>query len=364
MNLFSYIDKYGGYTFSEKEFNDLDNAIFASLSYLSLYGMVSSDWHNKITIKEVGNRYFEFQTRERNITSVKQAMKMLRYIKDTKRYGNLFLYNYIYEENSEQQFSAVTIEVSPELVYVSFEGTDHLISGWKEDFMLSYMFPVNSQRKAIEYVNKNFSFRNKKIILGGHSKGGNLALVAGMYANIWVRRKIIRVYNNDGPGLLWEQLNSVNYRRVRAKLVHIVPDSSVIGLLLYHSSDYKVVKSFRKGLWSHDLYTWVVKDDSFVKGELNSFSKTFDKELEKWLEQYDNEERETFVFSLFSIFERANVDSLIKIMDNKKLILQLIAESKEISDKDRKMLKEIVNLVVKCFRNVKQEELMSIFEKN
>ena len=105
--------------------------------------------------------------------------------------------------------------------------------------MMSYMFPVSSQKRAIDYVNKHFFFRRKNIILGGHSKGGNLAMVAAMYANFLVKDKIVSIYNNDGPGLLEEQYDSKYYKSIEDRLVNIIPSDSVVGLLLYHKDDYR-----------------------------------------------------------------------------------------------------------------------------
>ncbi|MCI6266327.1 MAG: DUF2974 domain-containing protein [Erysipelotrichaceae bacterium] len=364
MNLFRYIDRFSCYTFQEVPFNELDNAIFATLSYVDLKGIVSPNRYHKKTIREVGHIYAEIHSKkEKDILAVRNAIKALRYIQDTRRYGDLFLYNYVYESGQEEQFCALTIEINSKLVYVSFEGTDHLVSGWKEDFMLSYMFPVESQRRAIDYVNKNFFFRRKEIILGGHSKGGNLAMVAGMYANLWVRDKIIMIYNNDGPGLLKEQIESDYYKNIQSKLVHIIPNYSVVGLLLRHTDNYIVVRSARRGIFAHDLFTWVVQDKAFLRTDLSLFSKTLDNEFVVWLNQYDREQRRKFVISLFDIFNRANITSLVDVMENKKLIFHLIAESKELDGDTKRMLKDFLLMLFKCFKDVKKEELLSIFSK-
>lgn len=364
MNLFSYIDKYGCYSFDEVSFNELDNAVFAALSYVNFEGIVSPNRYNPITIKNAGDRYFLLNPmKKKSMIAVKNAVKMLRVIKDTRRYGEMHLYNYIYETGDEEQFSALTIEINPKLVYVSFEGTDHLVSGWKEDFMMTYTFPIASQRRAIDYVNKHFFFRRKELILGGHSKGGNLAMVASMYANFWVRDKIIKIYNNDGPGLLKEQIESKFYLNIKHKLVHIIPNYSVVGLLLLHDDNYKVVRSSRKGLLSHDIFTWVVQDQSFMVAELDPFSKALDDEIVIWLNKYSCEERERFVLALFDIFKKANIESLIDIIENKRLILELISTSKELSNEDRKMLRDFIGMIFRCFKDVKKDQFISLFER-
>lgn len=364
MNLFSYVDEYGNSTFDEVPFNEVDNAVFSSLSYVSLYGIVSGNRYNKITIREAGDKYFlMYPSKNKYIWAVKQAVKLFKIVKDTKRYGNLYLYNYVYEATDNQQFCALTIEINPKLLYVSFEGTDHLVSGWKEDFMMTYKFPVPSQKKAIDYINRKFIFSNKQIILGGHSKGGNLAMVAGMYANMFVRKKIIKIYNNDGPGLLKEYYESVKFLGIKDKLIHIVPNYGIVGLLLYHIDDYIVVRSNKKSAISHDIHTWVVKGDSFMRAELDGYSKVLDDEINNWLNKYSREERRRFVLDMFDIFDRAKIDSLMEIVDNKRLIFDIINEYKELNDVDTKMFKDFIGMLFKCFKDVKVDEFKKMIDK-
>lgn len=364
MSIFDYIDKYGNSTFEEVSFNEVDNVILSSLSYVSFYGIVSGNRHHKITIREAGDKYTKlYPHKKKYIWAVKMAVKMLSVIKNTKRYGDLLLYNYVYEWGSEQQFSALTIELNPNLVYVSFEGTDHLVSGWKEDFMMTYKFPVKSQKRAIEYINRNFFFNKKEIILGGHSKGGNLAMVSSMFCNFWIRNKIIKIYNNDGPGLLKEVFESKQYDNIKSKLVSIIPNYSVVGMLLYHDDNYIVVKSSKKGAMAHDLYNWVVDDTNFVRDELDFFNKSLSLELINWLKKYSRDERRRFVFSMFNIFEEANVISLIELISDRKLIMDVISASRDLDDVDVEMFKDLVLTVVNCFKDVKVEEFKTMFDK-
>lgn len=364
MNLFSFIDKYGCYNFEEVEFTEVDNIIFSLLSYLELEGIVSRNRYSAKKLSVVADEYFKsYNKKETKILTVRKAIKVLRDIKNTRRYGDLLLYNYIYDTSGDNQFGALTIEINKKLVYVSFEGTDHLISGWKEDFMMSYMFPILSQRKAIDYINRNFLFRRKKIIVGGHSKGGNLALVAAMYANFIVKDKIIAIYNNDGPGLLREQFNSKEYKSIESKLIHIVPNYSFFGLLMCHRENLEVVRSFKKSLLSHDATTWVVRDNKFERVELSSFSDSLDNKIDEWLDNYSLLEREIWVETMFGIFDKTGVNSLVDLINNKKLILKIIGETKEFDDTTSLMLKEFFKLLFDTFASVTKEEVVSFFEK-
>ena len=360
MNIFRYIDKYGDYSFSEVEFNDVDNLIFSALIYVDLEKYISNNSFNKRSIQDIGNDFFrDYDKKVKNITAVKNGIKVLRYIKDTKRYRDLLLYNYVYIGNNKEQFSAVTIKISNKLLYIAFEGTDQLVIGWKEDFMMSYQFPISSQRMAINYLNK-FIFSNKKIILGGHSKGGNLAMTAGMYANMFVKNKIIKIYNNDGPGFREEQFNSVNYKNMEKKLVYIIPNYSVVGLLLKHSNNYIVVKSFKRGIYAHNLANWVIDDNKLYVTELSNYSKLIDRTVSKWLDKYGDIDRELFVNDLFLIFDKAGIDNLLDIVNNKKLIINIIKETKGIDKKNRNMIMDFIYLLIDLFKESKVSELEDI----
>lgn len=357
MNIFRYIDKYGNISFLEKEFNDVDNLIFSALIYIDLDKYVSNNNFNKRSIQDVGNDFLKnYNKKKKIVIATKIGIKVLRYIKDTKRYKDLLLYNYSYIGNDKEQFSAITIEINNSLIYVSFEGTDQLISGWKEDFMMSYQFPVLSQKMAIKYMNK-FIFNRHKIIIGGHSKGGNLAVVAGMYANLFVKNKIIKVYNNDGPGLREEQFNSNKYKNMEKKLVSIIPNYSVVGLLLKHSDKYIVVKSMKRGINAHNFTNWVIYDDKLLITKLSNYSKIINKTVNKWLDKYSDSERELFVKELFLIFDRANIYSLTDINDNKKLIFNIIKETKGVDIKIKNMIKDFIYLLFSLFKEETTNEI-------
>ena len=52
----------------------------------------------------------------------------------------------------------MTFNITKNLSYIAFEGTDQLISGWKEDLKMAYKFPVLAHEYAINYINDNFNF--------------------------------------------------------------------------------------------------------------------------------------------------------------------------------------------------------------
>ena len=64
---------------------------------------------------------------------------------------------------------------------------------------MSFSNLVRSQVEAANYLNNIAKKYKNKIIVGGHSKGGNLAIYASVFCKDKYKKRIIKVYNNDGP---------------------------------------------------------------------------------------------------------------------------------------------------------------------
>ena len=358
MDVYKYIDEYGQYTFEEKEINEVDKVIFSFLSYANLEKVFEDD--EVLTIAEAGRQYLKLHPgKDINIIAVKEGNKLLKYIRNVKRYKDCLLYNYEYVGNNKVQFGVVSIEYQPFKVFVSFEGTDSLFSGWKEDFILGYQFPTLSHKMAIKYINKHFRFTNKSLILGGHSKGGNLALVAGMYARVSIKRRITEIINADGPGLLDKEFVSPRYQSIRKKYKHIMPNYSLVGLFLNHSNDY-VVNSTNKGILAHNIVYWEIEEDHFVKAKLSTFSKELDVAIRSWFSKYNLEDKESFINNLDYVFKEAGITSIMDIKTKKRSIINLITSSKDMSNHSKKLLTEFVMLIIKCFSEVKKDEVKDL----
>ena len=349
MNAINYIKKYKNYTFKEKSLTEIDKMIFSVLSYITYDGLVSTNSMNKRKLKDVANDYFKKYTKKNiknNIIGVRAAIEIFKEIKDTKRYGDLLLYNDIYIGDESSQFSAVCIEIFPSLTYVSFEGTDELLSGWEEDCKMAYEFPVKAQKYAIEYLNKHFTFNPSTLIIGGHSKGGNLALVSAMYCNRLVRHRIKQVYSYDGPGLRLKQIKSRRYEKVRPKYKHVIPNNSIIGMLLRNDGNNIVIKSNAIPGLSHNALTWQIENDKFKKTSLSKYSNNFNKRMIGWLDKYSDSERKKIVDELFRIFSDNNIVSLKDIMANNKLIFNILKSTNTVDQNVKDMVKDLINILM------------------
>lgn len=351
-NIETYLKSYGKYTFLEKEFNEVDNVILSLISYIDLYDIVPGIKEGKITLKDASKKFYnKYSQKEinQNIVAVKGASNLLKELASTKRYKDLLLYNYVYKVTFDMQFGALCIMLPNKNVYVSYEGTDGYVSGWKEDCMLACSFPNNAQIEAINYLNKVVGLFSHGVYVGGHSKGGHLAIVAGMFCKSRVRRKIISIFNNDGPGLRNKEFESNKYKRVNKKLVYIVPKGSIVGMLLCHNDNPVVVDSKARGIMQHSALSWIVEEDKFKRAKLSESSIKFDTAVATWISKLDDKQRLDFINGLFSVLKKADINSLVELKKAKlDSTIKIIKETKN-------MNKETRNMLLVCFKDLYEE---------
>lgn len=353
-NITHYINKYGNLTFGELAFNEIDNVILSTIAYINFDSIIEKN--KTIRLEEAAKSYFKKNNKKdvlKNVLCVQIASKILKYVAEERRFKDLVLSNYDYKSSGDYQFSALFIDLDEKTTYIAFEGTDDLISGWKEDMALSYEFPVIAQKEAISYINSKISWTSKRnYILGGHSKGGNLALVAGMYANPFIRKKIIQIISNDGPGLREKQINSRQFKRVKHLYELVVPNYSVVGLLLNQPENPRVISSTKTGIMAHNVLTWEVLDNHFIDAKLSKFSKNVDKIITQWISSYSDEEKKELVMQIFSIFNRAKIKSLLDIKASKiPSVIRIVKESTKLDKNSKKAINDLINLTIDHFKD-------------
>ena len=341
-NILKYIKKYKNIIFEEEHFNEIDNIILSELTYLNFDGIIPTDSNTvtlDIAIKEYLKQYTYRETKKEGIAQ-KDTYKIIGLLKNSARYKNILVSNYSYIGNKQMQFSAMKYKYKKKFTYIAFEGTDDLLSGWKENFNLAYMFPTISQKYAIKYLNETLSLFDTNVMIGGHSKGGNFALVASMYCNTFKRLKIKKIYSNDGPGLRLKEFNSKEYRRIKDRYIHIVPNYSYIGILL-RNDKYRVVKSTRKDILSHSVLTWKINDKELETTSLSRISKNLEKGLLLWLDNHDDNQRKKVINTVFKTIEDLGIDKLSSATKIKN-IFKIINGLKNIDDESKEIAIDLI----------------------
>lgn len=336
-----YLEDYGNVSFKDKKINDVDNLIFTSLAYLDFSDINKNKKRN--TIELVGKNYLKnnkYKDIAKLCNAKKVAYSLLKIIVNKERYKNVIIKNYIYKQNDSSQFSAVTFHISYKLDFIAFEGTDEYISGWRENCKLACSFPVPAHVEAINYINKHVKIFGPNIIIGGHSKGGNLALVAAMYLRSYKQNKILKIYSNDGPGLRKKEFESKEYKKIKNKYIHIVPDCSFVGVLLRHDN-YKVVKCIKNNINGHIMDTWVIEDDKLVSSKLSNKSIRLETNLINWLELHDDSDKKLLVDSLFNLLNELEIDNTLKLRKIKN-IFRIIRKYRGMDKNLKNLTKDLI----------------------
>lgn len=306
MDILDYIKWRNDVPFSISPFNDVDNAILSELSYIDLDEFLQDN--EFITLSELEDRYFEkydYNDIYENATSTLRAPLLLKGMKNGDRFKNIMAGYFIneVEKEKDKQFSATVYVIDDTLSYVAFRGTDCSIIGWKEDFILSYSTETEGSKSAVKYLNEVSGKLKGDLIVGGHSKGGNFAVYASVFCDENVKERIIKIYTNDGPGFHEETINMKEYREMVPKMKSILPNSSIIGMLLSNDCVSQVINSNANGIYQHDILSWQVEKDGFEKAELSKLGRFVKSALGSWLEKIDEETRESVIETVFSLIE-------------------------------------------------------------
>ena len=320
-NILNYIKKYKDVSFDEMSFNDVDAVILSQIPYYDFSGIVDDEKISLSNALELFLKRIDKKSFYKNGFIQKNLCEMAPLLIKSKRFGNLDISHYVYKITSDEQFCAICIYLSEKTKYIAYEGTDSNLVGWKEDLSCSYVYPCPAQKDASKYLKNVVSLFDKNIIIGGHSKGGNLALVAAMRANILIKSKIRKIYCVDGTGLLKKQVDSLKYNLIKHKIVDILPSNSVVGLLLLKKHKFQVIKSTRFDLYAHSVFTWRVKDNKFEKGSLSKFSQNLSKKIYNFIKIHTVEQRRENIEKVFMILEEMNITNILDAIKIKNIII-------------------------------------------
>lgn len=346
-----YVKYYKDLLFSETPFNDVDSLIFSQLVYADFDFIIPNNKGEYILFSDATRLLIkQLEKGKKKITKYfKEVYDLLQSLLESKRYANIKMYHYIKMVDKEKQFCAFTLRFS-DMTYIAFEGTDTSIIGWKEDFLLSSTYPVLAQKFSAEYLNKTLGFFDNNVFIGGHSKGGNLAMSSYMLSNGRTQRKVKKIYNFDGPGFRKKEYDSKAYRQMVLKLKMFVPEDSTVGMILFHPDQYQVVKSKTSGIWQHDPFTWELFGGVFVLGHQTARSINLAKSNVDFISSLNDEERNKLIGVIFSIFDKLGITDTTQIKIPK--LNQAISIVKEVTSIDSESRKRIVTLLKMMIKGI------------
>ena len=359
-NVCEYVKWRGDLTLKQSKFNEIDALILTRLSYFPFDQLIQPN--EEATVEELSKR---FEKADKSTMKIlwEDDNELFPLMGKSKRFGKMIVTQYVNKINAEQekQFSATTVILPDNTIFVTYRGTDATIVGWKEDFNMCFKSHIASQKDAVEYLNMVSKKYKRLIRIGGHSKGGNLAVYAAMFTNSKVKKRIINIYNNDGPGFDDKIIKTKEYKEILPKVHTYIPQSSVIGRLLNHEEKYTVVQSIQKGIMQHDLYSWQLEGKEFICLEkVTNGSEIFDKTLKEWLINITPEQRGIVIDTAFDILNTTEVEYFSELKKNWFLNIRLmLGRYKNLDDESKKVISEIVQKLVSTVKNIISNEMTS-----
>lgn len=312
-NIFDYIDWRGDISFRESPFNDVDALILAQLSYVPFDGVLRGGFGSPMRLHDAAELFDPERVSDRlKIITFKDDCELVKRLRASARFADILLDGYISEKAADksEQFAALTCILPDGRKFISYRGTDDTIAGWKEDMNFSFMIETPSQLRAVKYLNDNFVGETEGLMLGGHSKGGNLAVYAAVYCEDEFRELIQKVYDFDGPGFRSEIADSQDYRRMIPNILSFIPETSFIGQLLTANVEHGIVKSSASGIMQHIVYSWEVSRTALVlTNELSRAGNLINKTMSAWIESLDDESRRMTVKAVFDVLEAPEAET-------------------------------------------------------
>lgn len=356
-DLRDYLEMRGDITLAERPFNDVDNVVLASLSYLDFKGIVPTpEKGGSIRVVDACHAFMARAEAAGKGDDIAEWILSLATIDErwvsalgaSERFGHAALRNYVdvIDDESVVQFSALCIDLDEATTYVSYRGTDNTLTGWREDFMLSFTV-TKAQEMAASYLAdeaKRAQNEGRKLYVGGHSKGGILAAYAALMLPTEYRDSVLKVWSNDGPGMeptilpAGTRCHSIYGERY----VHVVPEYSVIGILMDDGCAKTVVKSNAATAMQHDPMSWQVKALKLdMASDLLPECKRMNEALNNWVQSIPVEERKDFTDELFDVLEAGGATTLDEVVGSPASIYKVVAALANTDSRTRQIVYDL-----------------------
>lgn len=360
-NAIDYIDWRGDLSFDVSPFNEVDNLLLCRLTSLDFTGIVPAD--GEMPLAEAARLYFERygdEDRRLGVLLAPGSVTMVKRMLQSARFSRLVLADYEnrVDERRELQFCAVTVLVPDGTAFVAFRGTDDTLVAWKEDFYMGSMRTVPAQEEAAAYLCRAAWRYEQPLRVGGHSKGGNLSVYAAMSAPEEVQARLLDVYNNDGPGFRDSVGGTEGYRRIKERIHTILPQYSLVGVLLKTDDDFEIVESCETGISAHNGFTWQVKGRRFVRcADFPFRTRVFSEAMRGWTEDLSYDERRELTDLFFGALESTGARTLTDLTAQKLRKAAAVTRELLSREENRAMLADKFELLLREYIASAKKEL-------
>lgn len=364
-NVIDYTEASQYDSFYDKDVNALDILALTEIAYLPFDHLVPADLssHQHISLLHLA-RHFEEKLKEPLLPFTMitgNRLNLLSRLSQYKRYKHIKAFAFIndYSLDSQKQFAAITYQIRPKEFVIVFRGTDDTLIGWKEDFHMTYMAEIPAQHSAAEYLTHMLSTIEGTFFIAGHSKGGNLATYAASQVPSALQEKIQKVYSFDAPGVHASVIQSPGFQAITKKLQPIIPQNSIVGMMLETPENALIVKSNAISLMQHVSFSWEIEGDQFKQvSSITDDSIQMDKTLKAWTASLSDEELKDFFDLFFGVFIEAGVLRFGDItIDTSSKIQKIIQNSQSMTAEQQAMMEQLVRLLIDTRFQIWKEHL-------
>lgn len=367
-NIISYV-KQAKENFTQKPFRAVDSLVLSQLSYLNFARLVPDieQYVPNVRLGDLKDSVW-VETLFSKMKNPKEDKQLFYAVTHSPRYRDIELNYYTAQTEfaAEKQFCAITYFLGDGTVYVAYRGTDSTFVGWKEDFNMSFMTSVPAQREGVYYLRQIADKCGLPLRVGGHSKGGNIAVYSAIHCGRQLQNRIVGVFNHDGPGFQENIFHTEEYLNLRERISTTVPQESLVGMLMYHTENYRVVKSSRFWIMQHDPFSWEIKDGNFIfVKDITNGAECIDRTLNQWLCSLSDERRELFADTMYRVLQATGVDSFQKFSFRTLSRIDEIAETLLDLDSETQkyLLQSFRGLLLLCTKNFLKLPFQWIFEE-
>ncbi len=250
------------------------------------------------------------------------------------------------------QFAAITLYLPDDSLYIAYCGTDSTLVGWKEDFYMSFMEDVPAQMEALDYARKILKKNpGKKFYLGGHSKGGNLAIYTAVNLPAELKANLLHVSNYDGPGFPNSYIQSHDFGSVLDRIDTFIPQESMIGRIHEHAEGFQVVESTESGIQQHDIYSWLMGPTLMtLLDKADDASEITYRAIQNILQSTSPAQRKEYIDRIFDLLTSTNANSFAEVFKNLPTRLDGVIKSvAAMTREDHKENQEMMSAMVRSF---------------
>lgn len=355
-NIIDYVIWRGDLPFYKSKINEIDKIIFTRFAYLPFKEIEMNE------TETICSLMVKFENVDESKFIWSEDVRLIKLLGTSTRFKDIVVSDYeeILDVSLEKQFAAITLWILKNEKFISFRGTDTSVVGWKEDLNMTYKSNIPSQLEGVNYLNKvGKKYINSDLIIGGHSKGGNISIYASIFADDLVRLNIKEIISADGPGFSSNILNDPRFEEIKHKIKTYMPQLSIVGRILDYTRDRTIVKSNAKVFMQHDMYSWEVNPLSFVQVEdITKESNMISTLFRDIVEKTNPEDREKFINIIYELLVDSNINSFDDLPKN---ILsnanRVLTTYKNISEEDKLQVENMINQIKKFVTDIIKEDI-------